>query len=80
MHKLAGNLRLDEGTWEMPAARLESRDGIYQVSGRASAKSGLNFTLLRSDDRSWTLFGTLAKPRIERTSHTQAQATVSTKP
>ncbi len=80
VHKLAGDLRLDKGTWELSAARLESRDGIYQVSGRASAQSGLNFTLLRNDDRSWTLFGTLAKPRLERTSRTQAQATVTTKP
>lgn len=80
VHKLAGDLHLDNGTWELSAARLESRDGIYQVSGRASPKGGLNFTLLRNDDRSWTLFGTLAKPRLERTSRTQAQATVSTKP
>ncbi len=79
VHKLAGDLRLEKGTWELTDARLESRDGIYQVSGRASAKSGLNFTLLRNDDRSWTLFGTLAKPRLERTS-TQAQATVAAKP
>lgn len=80
VHKLSGDLRLDKGTWELSAARLESHDGIYQVSGRASAKSGLNFTLLRNDDRSWTLFGTLAKPRLERTSRTQAQATVPSKP
>lgn len=80
VHKLAGDLRLDKGTWELSAARLESRDGVYQVSGRASAKSGLNFTLLRNDDRSWTLSGTLTKPRLERTSRTQAQAAVSTKP
>jgi hypothetical protein len=80
VHKLAGDLRLDKGTWELSAARLESRDGIYQISGRGSAKSGLNFTLLRNDDRSWTLFGTLAKPRLERTSRTQAQASVATRP
>ncbi len=80
VHNLAGDLRLDKGTWELSAARLESRDGIYQVSGRASAKSGLNFTLLRNDDRSWTLFGTLTKPRLEQTSRTQAQATTSTNP
>ncbi len=76
VHTLTGDLRLDKGVWELSTARLESRDGIYQVSGRASAKSGLNFTLLRNDDQSWTLFGTLAKPRLERTSRTQAEAVV----
>lgn len=79
VHRLTGDLRLDNGVWELSAARLESRDGIYQISGRASAKSGLNFTLLRNDDRSWTLFGTLAKPRLERTSRTQAEAVVPAK-
>ena len=80
VHKLAGDLRLEKGIWELSTTRLESRDGMYQVSGKASAKDGLNFTLLRNDDRSWSLLGTLAKPRLERTSRTQAQATVSTKP
>ena len=80
VHKLTGNLSLDKGTWELSAARLESHDGIYHVSGRASAGSGLNFTLRRSDDRSWLLFGTLAKPRLERTNRTQAEAVGPGKP
>ena len=74
VRKFAGDLRLEMGLWQLSAARLESRDGVYQVSGTASAGTGLNFTLLRSDDQSWSLLGTLAKPRLERTKSTQAEA------
>jgi AsmA protein len=79
VHKLNGDLQVDKGTWQLSATRLESRDGIFQVSGRFSADSGLNFTLQRSDEQSWTLFGPLAKPRLERTSHTEAKAVVPAK-
>jgi hypothetical protein len=80
VHKLAGTLHLDRGTWELSTARLESHDGIYQVSGRAVTGTGLNFTLRRSDDRSWLLFGTLAKPRLERANRTQAEVRAAGKP
>ena len=76
VHKLNGDLQLDKGMWQLSATRLESHDGIFQVSGRFSAESGLHFTLQRNDEQSWTLFGTLAKPRLERTSRTQAEAKV----
>ena len=80
VHKLTGDLRLDKKNWELSAARLESRDGIYQVSGRASAGNGWNFKLHRNDDQSWLLSGTLAKPHMERTKRTQAEAVVAGKP
>ncbi len=79
VHRLAGNLRLHDGTWELSAARLESHDGLYQASGRAAPGSGLNFTLHRSDGQSWVLFGTLAKLRLERNNRTQAEARIPSK-
>jgi AsmA protein len=64
VHRFAGELRLKKGAWELAAGRLESRDGIYQVSGTASPGSGLDFILTRGDEQSWILTGTLAKPHI----------------
>jgi hypothetical protein len=35
VHRFTGDLHLKKGTWELSAGKLESRDGIYQVSGTA---------------------------------------------
>jgi len=64
VHRFAGELRAKKGVWELSDGRLESRDGLYQVSGTAEPENGLNFVLTRSDDQSWNLTGTLAKPRV----------------
>jgi hypothetical protein len=74
VHRFAGELHLNKGAWELPAGKLESRDGIYQVRGTASPESGLDFMLTRSDRRSWSLAGTLAKPRVTAASRTEAKA------
>jgi hypothetical protein len=75
VHRFAGELRLKKGAWELAAGRLESRDGIYRVSGTASPGSGLDFVLTRGDEQSWTLTGTLAKPQIAPGSRTVAKRT-----
>ena len=64
VHRFAGELSARKGVWELTGGRLESRDGFYQVSGTAEPENGLNFVLTRSDDQSWNLTGTLAKPRV----------------
>jgi hypothetical protein len=64
VHRFAGDLRLKKGAWELSAGRLESRDGLYRVSGTASPGSGLDFVLTRGDGQSWALTGTLAKPKV----------------
>ena len=74
VHRFTGELHLKKGAWELSAGRLESRDGIYQVRGTASPESGLDFVLTRSDRRSWSLAGTLAKPRVTAASRTEARA------
>jgi hypothetical protein len=73
VHRFAGELRLKKGAWELAEGRLESRDGIYQVSGTASPGSGLDFRLTRGDEQSWTLTGTLAKPHVAPGSRTVAR-------
>ncbi|HMD18175.1 MAG TPA: AsmA family protein [Terriglobales bacterium] len=75
VHRFAGELRLKKGTWELAAGRLESRDGIYQVSGTASPGTGLDFRLTRGDEQSWTLTGTFVKPHVAPGSRTVAKRT-----
>jgi hypothetical protein len=74
VHRFAGELHLRKSAWELSAGRLESRDGFYQARGTASAGSGLDFVLTRSDGRSWTFAGTLAMPRVAAVSRTNADA------
>jgi AsmA protein len=74
VHRFAGELHLQKGAWNLSAGRLESRDGLYQVSGTASPGNGLDFVLTRADEQSWTLTGTLAKPNVAPLSHTEANA------
>jgi len=80
VHRFTGDLRLEKGNWELSAGKLESRDGIYQVSGTASSGSHLKFLLTRSDEQSWTLTGTLAKPRLDRINRTDTQAKIAAQP
>lgn len=63
VHRFAGDLRLKEGKWKLQAGRLESRDGVYQVSGTA-ARGDLDLALIRGDQQTWNVTGTLAKPRV----------------
>jgi hypothetical protein len=73
LHRFAGELHLIKGAaWELSAGSLESHDGIYQVSGTASPGS-IDFVLMRGDEQSWTLTGTLAKPRVAPVARTEAQ-------
>ena len=73
VHRFTGELDLKKGAWELSAGNLESRDGIYRISGTASPDSGVDFVLTRGDEQSWTLTGTLADPHIEPGSRTVAK-------
>jgi hypothetical protein len=75
VRRFAGELHLKKGAWELSAGRLESRDGIYQVSGTASPGSGFDFVLTRGDEQSWTLTGTLANPHVAPVGHREANRT-----
>jgi hypothetical protein len=77
VHRFTGELHLKKGAWELSAGRLESRDGIYQVSGTASPGSGFDFVLTRGDDQSWMLTGTLAEPHVVPGSRTDARRTAA---
>lgn len=76
VHLFAGNLKMKNGTWKLSAGKLESHDGIYQVSGTASSGSGLNFLLTRGDEQAWNVTGTLLKPHVARANRTEARTVI----
>src|SRR5208282_759050 len=65
VYRFSGNLRVKEGKWELSAGKLESRDGLYQVSGTSSPEAGIDFIFTRSDEQSWNITGTIANPHAE---------------
>jgi hypothetical protein len=80
VRRFTGGLHFEKGDWELSAGKLESRDGIYQVSGTTSKGGSLKFLLTRGDEQSWILTGTLAKPRMERMNRPQTEAKTATQP
>jgi len=76
VHRFTGELLLKKGNWKISAGRLESRDGIYRVSGTATPE-GLDFELTRADEQSWTVTGTLADPQVDPVGQTQAKSTAA---
>jgi hypothetical protein len=80
IHRFIGNLQLSKGQWQLSDGRLESRDGLYQVSGTSSTGGTLNFVFTRGDEQSWNLTGTLAKPHTSPANRTEADAQSATQP
>jgi hypothetical protein len=76
VHTLTGDLTIKAGTWKLGAGKLESHDGMYQLSGTASPGSGLNMQLTRGDDQSWNITGTLLNPSVARASRTEARTVI----
>ena len=75
VHRFSGELRLTNDTWRLSPGRLESRDGVYQVSGTVNADREVDFVLTRGDELSWTLSGTLAEPHVAPADRTEARPT-----
>jgi hypothetical protein len=84
VYRFSGNLRVKEGEWQLSAGKLESRDGIYQVSGTSSPGSGLDFIFTRGDEQSWNITGTIANPHAEpaneEISHRETKTNTGIKP
>ena len=76
VHLFAANLKVKNGTWKLSMGKLESRDGIYQVSGTASPVSGLDLILTRGNEQSWNISGTLLKPNVAHATRTEARTVV----
>jgi len=76
VHVFAARIQVKDGVWNMNAGRIESHDGIYQISGTASPAGGLNLLLMRGDEQLWNITGTLLKPRPTRAGHTEARTLI----
>jgi len=76
VHLFAANVKIKNGIWKLSTGKLESHDGIYQVSGVASTVSGLNLILTRGDEHSWNITGTLLKPNVAHATRTEARTVV----
>lgn len=76
VHLFAARIAVKKGVWDLSAGRIESRDGIYQISGTASPGGGLNLILKRADEQSWNVTGTLLKPRLVHGARTEARSVV----
>jgi len=76
VHVFTATVKIKNGTWKLNTGKLESRDGIYQVSGTASPVSGLNLILTRGDEQSWNITGTLLKPNVAHATRTEARTVV----
>ena len=81
--RFSGGLRVKDGKWQLSAGKLQSRDGLYLLSG-SSSLGALDFALTRGDERSWNLTGTLTKPLVkpasEEISRKDAKSDATTKP
>ncbi len=67
VHRFFGELNLNAGQWRLSDATLESQAGTYKVHGAAASTHDLNFTLENDSERSWSITGSLAEPRIAQT-------------
>jgi hypothetical protein len=76
VHLLAVRLKAKNGEWRLNSGRLESHDGIYQISGTASPAGVLNLVFTRGDEQSWNVTGTLLKPRVANAGRTEARTVV----
>ncbi len=76
VHFFSGNLKMKNGIWKLSAGKLESRDGIYQVSGTASPDDGLSLVLTRSDEQSWNITGSLLKSNVAHANRTEARTVI----
>ena len=78
VYRFNGNLLLKEGQWQLSSGRLESRDGLYEVNGKASPGKGVDFHFTRGDEQSWNITGSLAKPHATPASHREISRTEPT--
>lgn len=75
VHKFAAEAHLDAGKIEVTDGRLESADGVYEVSGTATLKREIDFKLARVPvgvgNAVYSVTGTLAEPRVAAVGRTE---------
>ncbi|HWR15527.1 MAG TPA: AsmA family protein [Terriglobales bacterium] len=70
----AGSMELKSGILTISESKLQTRTGIYQVSGTASLGRALEVKLARDGAPGYSVSGTLERPRVSRLKVPQTEA------
>jgi hypothetical protein len=73
-HRLTVSLQLDKEAFKITDSRLNSLDGVYQLSGTASLGRALDLRLTREGAPGFAITGTLEEPRVSEVSSSETQA------
>jgi hypothetical protein len=68
----SGSVQLHEGEFSFDSAKLETENGVYNVSGTASSAGALNLKLIGEASSGFTLSGTVLETRVSANSTTAA--------
>lgn len=77
VRRFIGQLLLKNGEFTLDAGKLQTGDGIYQVSGTALLDSKLNIKLVRDPAHSFAVTGTLGAPKVVPVAGPQREAALS---
>ncbi|HEU5336858.1 MAG TPA: AsmA family protein [Terriglobales bacterium] len=77
VRRFIGQLLLKNGEFTLDSGKLQTGDGIYQVSGTALLDSKLNIKLVRDRAHSFAITGTLAAPKVVPVPRPQTEAALS---
>jgi hypothetical protein len=69
-----GRLLLRDAKFEIQEGKLDTADGVYQVSGTASLGRVLNLNLMRAGARSFSITGPLTEPRVSEANTPETRA------
>jgi hypothetical protein len=72
----SGNLTLQDGKFSFENAKLDSRDGIYTVSGTASLAGALKLKMVSEGTSGYDVSGTLTRTRVSQIATTSARASL----
>lgn len=74
MRSFTGRFLLRDRKFEIQEGKLDTADGIYQVSGTASLMRTLDLNLMRAGARGFSIIGPLTGPRVAEASTPQTRA------
>ena len=74
MHHFSGRLLLRNSKFQIDAGKLDTPEGIYQVSGTASLSRTLDIKLLRQTAHGFSITGSITEPRVAVVSTSDTQA------
>ena len=77
VRRFTGTLAFDSGQFNLATGKLQTLDGIYQVSGTALLDSKLNIKLVRDGSPSFDITGTLGAPKVTLVSRPQREAALT---